>query len=161
MGRGAIAGGTEHLTVKHTVVLIGCHNGKLHTCRHTAFTSNHTHTEMHARILYINRICTCTYRFSHFICFKAGRAHCSQDTKRERMRVRERKKREKTGSVNAQGQLGAFPLALTGEINHCNYGPAQVNRDRSPLSFPSSRCFLLIRASQALLPADPWLVTEI
>lgn len=62
----------------------------------------------------------------------------------------------KTERLNADVWLGAFPLALTGEINHHNYGLAQVNWDRSSLSFPSSRCFLLIGASEALVPTDPW-----
>lgn len=79
---------------------------------------------------------TCNYKLTH--------SHCREE------------KRVKTERLNADVWLGAFPLALTGEINHHNYGLAQVNGDRSPLSFPSSRCFLLIRASEALVPTDPW-----
>lgn len=75
------------------------------------------------------------------------RRDCGQEAKTERRHVRERNKgREKKtgGDLTQRGGWGAFPLALTGEINHRNYGSAQVNGDRSPLSFPSSRCFLLI-----------------
>lgn len=97
---------------------------------------------------------TPTHALTQFV--KAEREYCSQKAKTKRMFIRERKKEEKKEGLNAEGRLGAFLLALTGEINHHNYGPAQVNGDRSPLSFPSSRCFLLIRTSQALLPTDPW-----
>lgn len=85
---------------------------------------------------------------SNFISVKPEREHWREEEKGGR-------------ETNAEGGLGAPPFALTGEINHCNYGPAQVNGDRSALSFPSSRCFLLIWASQALMPTDPWLMTKI
>ena len=128
-GRGAIAGGTEHLTVKHTAMLRGCGGQKAELMHTGAFTSMHT------------QIYAChKYKNTHFI---------SQT--RERMCAKERRKR---GILNTEGRLGAFPLALTGEINHHNYESTQVNGDRSALSFPSSRCFLLIRGSRALLPAD-------
>lgn len=148
LGRGAIAGGTEHLTVKHTAVLIGCWGQK--AAHMQAYWSIYKHAEK-----YMSHMQTHIQTHTFYICQSRDR---TLQPKGKTMCVskRERKKRVETERLNAEERLGAFPLALTGEINHHNYGPAQVNGDRSPLSFPSSRCFLLIRASQAWLPTDPW-----
>lgn len=107
------------------------------------YWSIYKHREMH--VTYAN-----THTNFHILYLSKQRENSSQKAKTGR------KMGGKTERLSAEGRLGAFPLALTGEINHHNYRLAQVNGDRSPLSFSSSRCFLLIRASQALLPADPW-----
>lgn len=58
--------------------------------------------------------------------------------------------RREKNTQRCRGTAGSFPfLALTAEINHYNYGPAPVSRDRSLLSLPSSRCFPIVWVSSA------------
>lgn len=107
--------GTEHLTVKTQPRLWVVEAGKPHTHRHIiTFTSTHAHR---------NKCHTC--KPAHFIFVKAEKGLCSQEVQTEKMCVRKEKKGKKAEWVTAEGQLGAFPLALTGEINHHNYGPSE------------------------------------